>query len=114
MEVGFTAAPAPPQEALAASVPDAEACLGEVCEHITTLGLASRCDVALQQGRFSGRLWLPLGLESCNAVPFARWVAAYVIECVNRRARGEHRLAHVDGGPSQFTFWSAPRARLHD
>lgn len=106
LEVGFAAAPGHPAS-MGSTPPEPVAW---VQDHLAELGLAREYRLQGAGDRWVGHLSLPSGLAPGDALPLARWVAAYATECLNRTGKCDGRLESLDGGPAEFTWITAPRA----
>jgi len=91
--------------ALGASVQDG---VRQVNEHLVLLGVADELSVRREGERFEGRfrLWS----SEPDALPLARWVAAYAVELFGATTSEPLRLESLAGGPSEYRFSAAPRA----
>jgi hypothetical protein len=73
------------------------------------LGVAEQLKLARDGERLEGTFRLRGDPARADALPLARWVAAYAVEALGALEKAPLRLEAVASGPNEFRFSAAPR-----
>jgi len=89
---------------------DHDAAISGLRGHLTELGLASSCQLEVNDDELIGRMSLGGSLSDGDSIAVARWLAAYATEWLNRETHADRRLQELEGVPGGIVWKATARS----